>query len=184
MSNAPFIFFLPLWLFLAGSMVASPQEPSPSWQVRLSSHETLVARGSKGNETFSIRNLQTGREQPSVELNRWYTHWNHDHLAFSPDGRWALWRDAQDGLIVTSLHGEMKHTVWEDHGILYDPLLWRADSRHFVEVEDTTHSNGKRPRNYQETFDRLAPDERVGHRLSAAESKQLEDQEQPADGTK
>ena len=169
---------------LSNGMPAFAQQTHAGWQVPLSKHEMFIGRGTKGDEVFSIRNLTTGRERPAAELNKWYIHWNHDHLAFSPDGRWALWRDPQDGLVVTSLHGEMERLAWEDHGILYDPLLWQPDSRHFREVEDATHSNGKRPRNYAETFDRRAPGRRVGNPLAEAEAKRLEDLEEPASGTK
>lgn len=172
-----------LWLVLSSHALAADQEPSPSWQVQLSARETLLARGTKGEETFFLRDIQTGQEQPVTELNRWYTHWNHDHLTFSPDGRWALWRDTQGSLNVTSLHGERKHLAWEDHGTLYDALRWQADSRHFVEMADP-RSQGKWSPNYQQAFDRPAPGKRVGRYLSDKEAGRLEKQEKPAGGTK
>jgi hypothetical protein len=107
------------------------------FRVRFANHSILIARGTKATDyVFTRKATPSSREKPVTELNKWFQLWNHTHLAFSPNGHWAAWRDTDNLLIAVSLDGRMKRVIWEARSDEHDPIVWLPDSSRLLIFRD------------------------------------------------
>jgi hypothetical protein len=177
------ILFVMLFVFALalcvpkGTGAQRVQWTKTGWQIRLTRHEMLIARGDKARDyVYSRKNLRTGRERPIVELNKWFLNWNHHFISFSPDGRWAAWRDTDENLIAASLDGRMKRLIWNDRGDFNNPIVWLPGSRRFIVLqefsEDPKGSDTWRPR-VREIFDVRSPGKSKIREVSKEEAARL-----------
>jgi hypothetical protein len=167
--------FIPL--LLLGAPAQTIQWTKTGWQLRLNRHEMLIARGDKARDyVYTRKNLRTGQERPIIELNRWFLWWNHHFICFSPDGRWAVWRDRDGILIAASLDGRRKRLIWADWGWTNDPIFWLSDSRQFFVLSDFSEDpkgSGQWRAHVRELFDLRSPGSRKMQKLSKEEAERL-----------
>lgn len=157
---------------ILGVLLLASISRADTWTRKLTQSEILVARGSKlADYSYFRKDTRNGRERPIRELDRWFRFWNHHGIAYSPDGRWAVWRDADGLLVMASIDGRMQRSVWADYGDEHNPLLWLPDSRRFVEVEDYRSGDSRSHR--IEILDRLRPRKRVYRELTRELAERL-----------
>ena len=128
---------------LASRAQITPTSRKSEWSYPITSRFELVARVDKGEEYFLMRNKESGHMRPAKELNRWLIHWNHWHLSFSKNGKWAVWRDWGGVIFLTSLDGRMIRRTWLDPADEHNDLEWKSDNKHFF-IESDWEANGDR----------------------------------------